>query len=81
MLINILENEENRGTVLIPIHPPTHPDNKGVRGFKKGRSSLVFKKVRFWFLDHKLKWKDCQVNLIGFARSSLRGIEIFNGHQ
>ena len=52
-------------------HPPTHshihPDNKGFRSFKKGRSSLVFLKAPFSFLIHILNWKDCQVDPIGFA--------------
>ena len=47
--------------------PPTHPDNKGFWGFKKGRSSLVFLKAPFSFLIHILNWKDCQVDPIGFA--------------
>ena len=67
LLVNILENEENRRTLLITIHPPTHPDNKGFWGFKKGRSSFVFLKAPFSFLIHILNWKDCQVDPIGFA--------------
>ena len=41
--------------------------DKGFRGFKKGRSSLVFSKVQFWLLINILNWKDCQVDPIGFA--------------
>ena len=47
--------------------PSTHPDNKGFRGFKKGRSSSVFLKVQFWFLIYILNWKDYQVDPIGIA--------------
>ena len=53
--------------IFVHIDPPTHPDNKGFRDFKKGRSSPAFLKVQFWFLNHILNWKDCQVDTIGLA--------------
>ena len=43
------------------------PDNKGFHGFKKRRSSLAFLKVQFWFLNHLLKWKECQLDPILFG--------------
>ena len=47
--------------------------NKSFRGFKKCRCLLVFLIVQFWFLNHLLKWKDCQVDPIGFAPLLLSG--------
>ena len=41
--------------------------DKGFRGFKKGRATLVFLKDKFSFLNHLLKWKECQVDPILFA--------------
>ena len=69
LLVNILEkNEKSKDPIdHQPTHQPTHPDNKGFRGFKKGRSSHVFLKVQFWFQSHIIKWKDCQVDPIGTA--------------
>ena len=49
--------------------------DKGFRGFKKGRSSLVFLKVRFWFLNHILSGKTVKWTPFGSLRSSLRGIK------
>ena len=78
-LVNIIHaNQENRRTVFITRHPLcthqslSHP-HKGFRGSNKGRSTHVFLKVQFWFLNHILKWKDYQEHPIGFAPFFPRG--------
>ena len=78
LLVSIIEHEENRRTVLITFHPSihlaTHPSGQyRVWGFKNGRSSRLFLKIQFWFLN-QINGKTVKWTRLGSLRSSLRGI-------